>query len=86
MNLMEINHQRRIIRYITEFNRTLKNSSTFFKKKVKENTRQLYSLNALFEIPVFEISQSNGGRRLSHDYVIDIYTCKLNLELIALIQ
>lgn len=60
MNLMEIIHQRRIIRYITEFNRTLKNSSTFKKKKVKENARQLYSLNALFEIPVFEISQSNG--------------------------
>lgn len=60
MNLMEIIHQRRFIRYITEFNRTLKNSSTFLKKKVKENARQLYSLNALFEIPVFEISQSNG--------------------------
>lgn len=61
MNLMEIIHQRRFIRYITEFNRTLKNSSTFLKKKkVKENARQLYSLNALFEIPVLEISQSNG--------------------------
>lgn len=59
MNLMEIIHQRRFIRYIIEFNRTLKNSSTFFLKKVLKNTRQLYRLNALFEIPVFEISQSN---------------------------
>lgn len=93
MNLMEIIHQRGFIRYIKKVNRTLKKLVKIKKEMKKKNTTQLYSLNALSEIPVFEISQSEAnrhaherGRRLSHDYVINIYTCKLYLELIALIQ
>lgn len=54
---MEIIHQRRIISRVQSYAKELVN---IFFLKVKENARQLYSLNALFEIPVFEISQSNG--------------------------